>query len=161
VTEVELRPMTTDDVEDAVAVWERSRWDAQPWLEERMNHSHEDNLRYFRTVIAAENAVWLAILGDTVAGLMALGDGQIDQLYIDPPRQGRGVGTALLNLAKKLSPTGLTLYTHQRNERARVFYESRGFRIVRFGTSDPPESEPDVSYAWEPDGRVGPLGATG
>jgi hypothetical protein len=35
-------------------------------------------------------------------------------------------------------------------ERARSFYERRGFRAVQFGVSPPPESEPDVRYAWDP-----------
>ena len=46
------------------------------------------------------------------------------------------------------SPEGLTLSTYQRNERARAFYERRGFRAVRYGVSPPPECEPDVEYAW-------------
>ena len=68
---------------------------------------------------------------------------------MDPRCQRRGVGTALLERAKELAPEGLTLFTHQRNERARAFYERRGFRAVQFGVSPPPESEPDVKYAWD------------
>ena len=33
-------------------------------------------------------------------------------------------------------------------ERARAFYERRGFRAVAFGRSPAPENEPDVKYAW-------------
>jgi hypothetical protein len=42
----------------------------------------------------------------------------------------------------------LGLFTHQRNEKARRFYEARGFVAVRFGMSPPPENEPDVRYEW-------------
>jgi ribosomal protein S18 acetylase RimI-like enzyme len=66
------------------------------------------------------------------------------------------VGTALLDKAKELTPAGLTLFTHQRNARARTFYERRGFRAVAFGVSPPPESEPDVKYAWDPRARRAP-----
>jgi ribosomal protein S18 acetylase RimI-like enzyme len=62
----------------------------------------------------------------------------------DSTRSPRG----LLDRAKELAPDGLTLFTHQGNERARAFYERRGFRAVAFGVSPPPESEPDVKYAW-------------
>ena len=58
--------------------------------------------------------------------------------------------TALLDRAKTLSPEGITLYTHQRNENARAFYERRGFEAVEYGVSPPPESEPDVKYRWRP-----------
>ena len=66
-----------------------------------------------------------------------------------------GVGTALLRKAAELSPDGLRLFTFQRNERARSFYEKHGFRVVKFGTSPPPENEPDVEYRWEPETRSG------
>lgn len=146
-----IRRACPEDLEAAVGVWERARWDAQqPRLAERMKYSHEDNVRHFRDVVMRENEVWLAIEDDEIVGLLALGDQKIDQLHVDPGFQGRGVGTALLGRAKELSPRGLTLFTHQGNERARAFYERRGFRAVEFGTSPPPESEPDVKYAWDP-----------
>ncbi len=146
----EIRRARPEDLEAAVGVWERARWDAQPWLEERMNYSHEDNLRHFRDVVARECNVWLAIEEGEIAGLLALCQSHLDQLYVEPRCQGRGIGTALLDRAKELAPGGLTLFTHQRNERARSFYERRGFRAVQFGVSPPPESEPDVRYAWDP-----------
>lgn len=144
--------MKTDDLEDAVGVWERSRWDAQPWLEARMNYSHQDNLQHFRNVVARENEVWLALENGSVVGLVAVGNGKIDQLYVEPGCQRKGVGTALLNKAKELAPSGLTLFTHQRNQRARDFYENRGFQPVELGISPAPESEPDVKYLWDPAG---------
>ena len=147
-TAVEIRRMVPEDLDAAVDVWVRSRWDAQPWLEERMGYTDEDNLRFFREILAVRSEIWLAVEDGAVVGLLALGAGEVEQLYVDPRRQRQGVGTALLNQAKQLRPGGITLYTHQRNERARAFYERRGFRAVAFGTSPAPESEPDVKYAW-------------
>jgi len=148
--------MAAGDLEAVVAVWERSRWDAQPWLEKRMDYTHEENVRHFRDVIAREAEVWLAIEEGGVVGLLALADHRIDQLFVEPRDQGRGVGTTLLDKANELAPGGLTLFTHQRNERARAFYERRGFRASRFGMSPAPESEPDVEYTWRPaDGAAG------
>ena len=149
-TRLEIRCARPEDLEAAVGVWERARWDAQqPWLEERMKYSHEDNLRHFRDVVMRENEVWLAVEDNEIVGFLALGDHKVDQLHVEPRCQGRGVGTALLDRAKELAPEGLALFTHQRNERARAFYERRGFRAVQFGVSPPPESEPDVKYAWD------------
>jgi ribosomal protein S18 acetylase RimI-like enzyme len=149
-TKFGIRRARPEDLEAAVGVWERARWDAQqPWLKERMKYSHEDNLRHFRDVLMRENEVWLAIEDNEIVGLLAFGEHKVDQLHVEPRCQGRGVGTALLDRAKELAPEGLTLFTHQRNERARAFYERRGFRAVQFGVSPPPESEPDVKYAWD------------
>lgn len=140
--------MRPDELEAVVRIWRRSREDAQPWLEARMAHSDADDLRHFRDVVAIENAVWVAVAKGVPVALMALRPGFIDQLYVDPSAQKLGVGTALLDHAKLSCPQGLALFTHQRNERARAFYERRGFAAVAFGVSPPPESEPDVRYEW-------------
>ena len=143
--------MRGDEIEAVVRLWRRSRDDSQPWLEARMGHTHEDDLRFFEGTLARENDVWVAADG-AIAGFLAIAGDRLGFLYVDPASQGRGIGTALLDHAKTLSPDGLTLFTHQRNERARAFYERRGFRAVRFGVSPPPENEPDVQYAWTPRG---------
>jgi ribosomal protein S18 acetylase RimI-like enzyme len=140
--------MAPGEIDAVVAVWRRSRDAAQPWLEVRMRHTRDDDLRFFRDVVARENDVWLCVAGEDVLGLIAVHDGFVAQLYVDPRAQRRGVGRSLLEKAMALSPNGLALYTHQWNRRARAFYERFGFRPVAFGVSDPPECEPDVRYAW-------------
>lgn len=140
--------MESGELETVVRLWRRSREEAQPWLEERMGHTHEDDLRFFGEVLLAECEVWIALEGGETLGLLALQESQVEQLYVDPPVQGRGVGSELLAFAKASRPGGLTLYTHQRNERARAFYEGRGFEAEAFGVSPAPESEPDVRYRW-------------
>ncbi len=148
---VAIRRAAPADLQAAVDVWGRARRDAQPWLEARMGYGPEDDLRQFRDVVMRECDVWLAVEGAAVVGLLALAPGRVEQLHVEPRCQGRGIGTALLDHAKAAFPRGLTLFTHQRNERARAFYERRGFRAVAFGVSPPPESEPDVEYAWDPE----------
>jgi GNAT superfamily N-acetyltransferase len=99
--------------------------------------------------------------GGTV-GVLVLGDGRVsgidpvpvtelDWLWVVPERQGRGVGSALLDHAKALAPTGLALWTFVSNTPARLFYEHRGFLPVG-GTdgSGNEEGAPDVRYLWRP-----------
>ena len=143
--------MAPAEVEEVVALWRRSRDDNQPWQVARMSHSRADDLGFFRDVLARESEIWLAVDGGEIAGLLALRDGFIEQLYVDPRVQRRGAGSALLEHARALFPTGLELYTHQWNRRARAFYERFGFRPVAFGVSPSPECEPDVRYAWKPE----------
>jgi ribosomal protein S18 acetylase RimI-like enzyme len=99
-------------------------------------------------VIARESEVWVAAHAGARLGLLALHDGFIEQLYVDPPAWRQGVGRDLLAHAMELCPAGLSLYTHQSNRRARAFYERFGFRPVAFGVSPSPECEPDVKYSW-------------
>lgn len=157
--EVGIRRMAPGELEAVVRLWRRAREDVQPWLEARMGHTPADDLRFFRDTVARENEVWVAVSGGSVLGLLAIAGNRVSQLYVDPPAQRRGVGTALLAQARVLSPRGLQLFTHRRNTRARAFYERRGFRAVRFGTSPPPESELDVLYAWAPQGGAGAVAA--
>jgi ribosomal protein S18 acetylase RimI-like enzyme len=95
--------------------------------------------------------VWLAQVGGRLAGLVALKEDFIDQLYVAVEQQRRGVGTALLQKARELSPAGLRLYTFQKNLSARAFYEKHGFQAIRYGVSPAPEREPDVEYHWRPE----------
>jgi len=157
---IELRPFTPKDSSDIVALWERARWDAQPWLEERMGYTHRDNVNFFENVLIPNNNVWVASSDGATAGFLAMHEDEINFLYVDPPFQRGGVGSALLNQARELSPSGLSLYTHQRNERARRFYEKSEFTIAAFGVSPAPESEPDVRYDWQPAPAAADSGAS-
>jgi hypothetical protein len=53
-----------------------------------------------------------------------------DHLYVAPGWPGLGFGSALVAKAQTLSPRRLVLWTVQRNDRARKFYEAHGFRSV-------------------------------
>ena len=77
-------------------------------------------------------------------------DGEdLDHLYVHPEAQSRGIGSALLHKAQTLSPRRVALATFQRNSRARTFYETHGFRVVRFTNGQNEENEPDVHYMWK------------
>lgn len=56
----------------------------------------------------------------------------LDQLFVSPEAQGRGVGLHLLQLASKEMPNGFTLRTAADNDRARRFYEACGLTQERF-----------------------------
>lgn len=148
-SDLTIRPIAAGDVQRTVEVWERSRWDAQAYVEERMGHTHEQNVGFFRDVLMRDEQVWVAERAARIVGLLSLADGLVSQLFVDPDAQGAGVGSALLEKAKQLSPERIELFTFQRNARGRAFYERRGFEIEALGVSDPPESEPDVKYVWQ------------
>ena len=145
----EIRLMRHDELEAVVRAWRRSRDGVQPWIEARMSYTPGQDLEFFRGHIATHD-VWVAAEGTALLGHLAAHDGFIEQLYVDPPAQRKGVGSALLEHAMRLFPKGLALYTHQQNHRARALYERFGFRPVAFGVSPSPECEPDVRYEWSP-----------
>lgn len=143
-----IRPYRSDDFESVTSLWRRAREWALPEFQRTKGHTFEEDQAYFRDVILTHNDVWVVEVAGEAAAFLAIAGDFIDQLYVDPLYQRQGLGKALLEHARHLSPEHLWLFTLQINTNARKFYEKNGFRIVRLGISPPPESEPDVEYHW-------------
>lgn len=144
-----IRSARSDDAEAIADVHLDSRREAMPWLP--VLHSREEGVAYFARHVLVHEEVLVAEVNERVVGFMALEGDHVDHLYIAPSFQGRGIGDKLLAMAKELRPGGLTLWTFQRNARARRFYEARGFVASEFNDgSRNVEREPDVLYVWLP-----------
>ncbi len=143
-----VRPMAADEVDAVVRLWRVTKRAAYPYLPLEQTYTLADDDHFFRTRILPDYALWVAAQAGALLGFLAISGNYIDRLYVLPERQRRGVGSALLQKARELSPNSLELATHQENKQARAFYEKHGFQPVRFGISPPPESAPDVIYRW-------------
>ena len=149
----QIRELAEPDFLEAASVWHESRKKigTEMGFESERAVTPEISLRIFREVIAIENLIWGAVQENCIVGILAINGSEIDRMYVRPSAQRCGIGTTLLQKARELSPSGLELFTHQKNGAARSFYEKHGFSPVRFGISPPPESEPDILYRWKPD----------
>jgi GNAT superfamily N-acetyltransferase len=118
-----------------------------------MAHADDDVRRYWADVLLPTNDVWVALddeSGDIVA-VMAMEDDWLDQLYVLPGWTNRGIGSDLLNIAKRECSDGLRLWAFQSNVNAHRFYERHGFvEVERTDGLDNEERSPDVKYAWLP-----------
>jgi putative acetyltransferase len=65
---------------------------------------------------------------DVMMGFIAVRDLHIDQLYVDPSYQRRGIGSSLLDRALDNASGRTTLHVFEANGSARAFYEKHGFR---------------------------------
>jgi len=146
----EIRRYEPPDFDAVNDLWRRSRLRAFPDLQARKGHTAEEDREYFRDVVLVRHDVWVVELDGRVAGFLAIAGDFIDQLYVDPDHQRKGLGRTLIAHARRLSPSGLRLSTFQINHAGRAFYEGQGFVAARLGVSPPPESEPDVEYRWHP-----------
>ena len=118
----------------------------------KMAHPAGEILVYFRDMVVPEQETWVALGDASVVGLMALGVHSLDQLYLAPEWRGRGIGDALMTLAKTLRPAGLELWTFQVNMPAQRFYERHGFiEAERTDGSRNEEGAPDICYVWTGD----------
>lgn len=149
VTDYEVRRATDADAESVANVWLRSFATVLPAA--TPVHTDDQVRAWFRDVVIPGRETWVAVVDGAVAGLLVLDDGDVDQLYIDPPAQNLGIGTRLLEVAKRRCPDGLGLWTFQVNVGAQRFYERHGFTAIEWtdGAGNE-EHEPDVRYVWSP-----------
>ncbi|WP_420964236.1 GNAT family N-acetyltransferase [Bradyrhizobium sp. B120] len=132
---------------DAAARVHRAAFDeALPWLAGL--HTPDEDRWFYRERMLADYALWGAFDDEAMSAVIAFHDDWIEQLYVLPAAQGRGIGGALLEIAQQ-GADRLQLWTFQRNARARRFYEARGFAAVEeTDGSRNEEREPDVRYLW-------------
>jgi ribosomal protein S18 acetylase RimI-like enzyme len=145
-----IRRYVVDDFAAVTRLWRAAREVAFPDFMIRHPHTFEEDCDYFRNVILQNNDVLVLETDGQLAGFMAIAGDFVDQLYIHPDFQRRGLGKELLDFAKRQSAEHVWLYTLQINRNGRAFYEKNGFVAEKFGVSPEPESEPDVEYHWKP-----------
>ncbi len=141
-----LRQLKLDDMDAAARVVRTAFDQALPSLAGL--HTPEEDQWFFRERVFETCEVWGAFDGAAMRGIIAFREGWIDQLYVLPTAQRRGVGKDLLQVAQNAFDR-LQLWTFQRNAQARRFYEARGFALIQqTDGARNEEKEPDALYLW-------------
>ncbi len=149
-----LRPMEPTETGAASAVHVASRLAAA----ERGTmpppvHPVAGAARWFAEEVAPKREVWVAEEDARLVAVLVLDSAFLDQLYVHPDCEGRGIGTALLRLAMALRPGGFGLWVFAANDRARALYEANGLVPVEHTDGAGNEEQaPDVRYEWRPSG---------
>ncbi len=139
-----------DEAATIADLWLRSRTASIPSIPPPV-HSEEAVRSWFSEVVLPTSEVWVATSDQGhLVGLLVLDGYWLDQLYVDPDWVGRGSGSSLLILAKRLRPTGLDLWTFGSNRGARRFYERHGFSAIGWTDNDNEEAAPAIHYRWDP-----------
>jgi GNAT superfamily N-acetyltransferase len=147
---VRLRRGTTADARPAADLWLRARKAAVETIPAPVHN--DDKVRaWFASHVVRETELFVAEDAATLAGILVLDGPWLDQLYVEPTMTGRGIGAALLDLAKRERPGGLRLWTFASNLGAQRFYERHGFVAERRTDGrDNEEGAPDILYVWAP-----------
>lgn len=142
-----IRDALASDADALTKLFLASRRQAMPWLREV--HSDEDTRWWLGNIMLRDLTVRVASVGDEVVGFAATQPGWLDHLYIAPGRQRAGLGTQLLDEAKRIGGSPLRLWAFQRNLAARAFYRRHGFvdEELTDGAANE-EGEPDVRMIW-------------
>ena len=93
------------------------------------------------TIIVAEQA-------NALIGFVTIdASGYLDQLVVDPAHWGSDAARLLVDEAKRLSPSGVTLLVNKDNARAIRFYERNGF--AHEGSDvNPTSGRPVLKMVW-------------
>jgi GNAT superfamily N-acetyltransferase len=147
---LDLRPTIANDAEAISEVFLRSRKELVACAP--LVHPDDDVRRWIRQRLIPAGGVTVAVVDEQVIGFLASSTKDcswIDHLYLHPVWVGRGIGTRLLEHARRELSPPIRLYTFQCNESARRFYERRGFQAIAFGDGSGNEEQcPDVLYEW-------------
>ncbi|MDY7106678.1 MAG: GNAT family N-acetyltransferase [Actinomycetota bacterium] len=146
---IRTRRASADDAGPVADVYLRSRHASVPAIPPLV-HDDPDVRRHFREVVLVDHETHVAETPDgAVIALLVLDADWLDHLYVDPAWTGRGVGTALVDLAKRRRPGGLQLWAFEANVDAHRFYERHGFVVAeRTDGSGNEERTPDRRYVW-------------
>jgi putative acetyltransferase len=143
-----IRAARAEDAAAVARIHREARAEAMPWLP--VMHTPEEDLAYFATALEGEAFVFED--AGEMLGYVVLRDAELQHLYVAPDAQGRGVGSALFDMARRRRTAGFELWVFRDNDRARAFYEARGCRVVReTDGSDNEEGVPDALYEWRPE----------
>lgn len=124
-----------------------SRRAAMPWL--ARPHTDDETRRWHANILVPRGALVGAEREGDLVGFADPTGGWLNALYVAPPAQGMGVGSALFEYSMALQPQGFDLWVFQRNTRALDFYARyRCAEVRRTDGAGNEEHEPDVLLHW-------------
>lgn len=145
-TDIAIRPYADQDFDAVTSLWLRSWQSAGVPSQVTLSEVRER----WPDELAAGWIVHVAVAADRILGFIAYRDDILEQLFIAPDCQGRGIGKRLLDFAKAEMPRGFRLHTAAQS-RAGRFYEREGLRRGASSTH-PRLGHPIVDYLWTPPG---------
>jgi putative acetyltransferase len=143
---VTLRPYEEADEAATISLWQRTWQLAYPQLDfaARVDWWRE---RWRKELVPAAD-IMLAELDGVLAGFVTVdASGYLDQIVVAPEAWGSNVAVALIDAAKRMSPTRLDLLVNQDNARAIRFYEKHGFAVAGIDTN-PRSGAPLYRMSW-------------
>jgi putative acetyltransferase len=146
---VRLRRYDARDEDAAIALWLRTWQAAYPALDfvERLDWWRAR----WRSELLPSAEIAVAEAEGDIVGFVTVDPNTLylDQIVVAPERWRAGIGAALIDEAKHLSPRGLDLDVNTDNARAISFYGTQGFSIGGAGVN-PISGKPVHRMRWRP-----------
>jgi putative acetyltransferase len=146
---IALRPYEPQDEAAAITLWLRTWQTAYPELDfaARLDWWRER----WRSELVKSADIVIAEAAGEIVGFVTVDPrtGYLDQIVVAPEHWAAGIGSALIAVAKELSPTGIELDVNTDNAQALRFYDKQGFSISGAGVN-PISGKPVHRMRWTP-----------
>ncbi len=125
-----LRPFMEKDTDAIVRLWMDSARTSHGFLPQSVWDAMENDIRTLYLPMSDEILLHIDdATGEPDAFLAFAGD-FLGALFVAPHVQGRGLGTRLFRIARRMHPE-LTLSVYKDNARAVAFYEKQGLSVFK------------------------------
>ncbi|AGA68224.1 putative P-loop ATPase fused to an acetyltransferase [Desulfitobacterium dichloroeliminans LMG P-21439] len=121
-----IRKFKHPDTEEIIEIWYNVSVVAHSFIPKEMWESHKDELRNKYLPIAE---TWVAEENGNLIGFISLLGNYIGALFITPKEQGKGVGTKLIEQARR-EKGHLNVGVYSKNIDAGRFYKKNGFAYL-------------------------------
>ena len=119
------RPATPADAADVLRVHRASRREAYAGLGTPEEAAGRSTVASWRETLERADAAWVWEQDGSVVAFAVVVEDKLAGLYVLPGSAGRGIGSALLDLA--VAAGARTLWVYEEHHPARRFYERRGW----------------------------------
>lgn len=121
-----IRKFEFPDTEEIIEIWYNVSVVAHSFIPKEMWDSHKGELRNKYLPIAE---TWVVEESGNLIGFISLLGNYIGALFVTPTKQGKGVGTKLIELAKR-EKEQLSVGVYNKNIDAKRFYIKSGFTYL-------------------------------
>ncbi|MGY3237779.1 putative acetyltransferase [Bradyrhizobium sp. USDA 4448] len=143
-----LRPYVDSDEAATIELWLRTWQQAYPQIDftARLDWWRAR----WRNELVPKAQIVVSEQDGALTGFVTIdGEGYLDQLVVDPNHWGSDAAHLLVDEAKRLSSSGVTLLVNKDNARAIRFYERNGFAHAGEDVN-PTSGRPVLKMVWRP-----------
>lgn len=119
-----IRRFQENDLDEVMSIWITANMDAHPFI---ASDYWKDNFESVRRMIPSAE-VFVSEVEGQINGFIGMIDHYIAGIFVKGSERSKGIGTHLLNTAKK-EKEALSLQVYKKNKKAVLFYQHVGFKI--------------------------------
>ncbi|HJD97298.1 GNAT family N-acetyltransferase [Mailhella massiliensis] len=124
-----IRPFCTDDTNAVIRLWLEASCEAHAFMPPSYWEAAAEDMRELYLPMSDEIVVHVDDATGEVDAFFAFVDTFLAALFVAPHAQGRGLGSRLLRIARRMHPD-LSLCVYKENARAVAFYQKHGLSIL-------------------------------